>query len=31
LSELYGIYGIKMKYAFMPFYVVLSQKVPKIL
>jgi len=24
-------YGIKMKYAFMPFYVVLSQKVPKIL
>jgi len=24
-------YGIKMKYAFMSFYVVLSQKVPKIL
>jgi len=25
------LYGIKMKYAFMSFYVVLSQKVPKIL
>jgi len=24
-------YGIKMKYAFMSFYVVLSQKVPNIL